>query len=112
MGRLAGGLGRLWRSAGGAVRKVLDLPVGLGREEDPLQTLYHRPMPPRLQVNWWALLLGPFWYLATGLWTHAVILFTIVLFSGGLLAPLVWLYAGLKANEDLLEARIVRRSYY
>ncbi|MDQ7820057.1 MAG: DUF2628 domain-containing protein [Armatimonadota bacterium] len=112
MRRIGAAVGRAWRAVVRSVRRILDLPVGVGREDDPLQTLYHRPMPPRLQVNWWALLLGPFWYLFTGLWTHALILFTIVLFSGGLLAPLAWLYAGLKANEDLLEARIVRHSYY
>jgi hypothetical protein len=112
MRRLVGGLGRILRALTHPVRRVLDLPVGPRGPHDPLLTLYHRPMPPRLQVNWWALLLGPFWYLFTGLWTHAVILLTIVFLSGGLLAPLAWLYAGLKANEDLLEARIVRHSYY
>jgi hypothetical protein len=78
----------------------------------PIPPLYHQPMPPRLSVNWLALILGPVWYFATGLWVHASILLTIAFLSGGLLAPVVWLYAGLKANEDLLEARLARRSVY
>jgi len=82
------------------------------RADDPLTTLYHRPMPPRLGVNWPALVLGPIWYLVTGLWVHGFILLSIAFLSGGLLAPFVWLYAGLKADEDLLEARLMRRSFY
>lgn len=80
--------------------------------QDPLATLYHRPMPPRLRVNVLALLLGPIWYFAMGLWVHGAILLAIAFLSGGVLAPLVWLYAGLKANEDLLDARIMRKSFY
>lgn len=82
------------------------------RKDNPLETLYHRPMPPRLRVNWLALVLGPVWYFLMGLWVHGAILLAIAFLSGGVLAPLVWLYAGLKANEDLLDARIMRRSYY
>lgn len=81
------------------------------RKDNPLE-LYHRPMPPRLRVNWLALVLGPIWYFVMGLWVHGAILLAIAFLSGGVLAPLVWLYAGLKANEDLLDARIMRRSYY
>jgi hypothetical protein len=69
-------------------------------------------MPPRLSLNWLALILGPLWYFAVGLWVHGSIMLAIAFMSGGLLAPLVWLYAGLKANEDLLEARLARRSVY
>lgn len=77
-----------------------------------METLYHRPMPPRLQVNVPALVLGPFWYFLAGLWVHGSILLTIVFLSGGILAPFAWLYAGFKANEDLLEKRIMRRHYF
>jgi len=87
-------------------------PPGRTTDEDVLNTLYHRPMPPRLQVNWLALVLGPFWYFLMGLWAHGAILLAIVLLSAGVLAPLVWIYAALKANEDLLDARIMRRNYY
>jgi len=31
---------------------------------------------------------------------------------GGLLIPLVWVYAGLKADEDMLEFRIAQHSLY
>ena len=98
----------LWQ----AIRRLLDRPVGWGRAEDPLRTLYHRPLPPRLRVNWLALVLGPLWYFLVGLWVQGVILLTIVFLSGGLLLPLVWLYSGLKADEDLLDARRWRRSVY
>lgn len=81
-------------------------------EQPQIPPLYHRPMPPRLGVNWLALILGPLWYFGTGLWVHGSIMLSIAFLSGGLLAPLVWLYAGLKANEDLLEARLARRSIY
>jgi len=74
-------------------------------------TLYHLPMPPRLQVNWLALVLGPFWYFLVGLWVHGSILLTLAFLSGGILIPFVWLYAALKANEDLLDARVMRKNY-
>lgn len=112
-------MARLWRAAvmvfqgiGRGVRRVLDVKVGFERAEDPLKTLYHQPLPPRLEMNWWGLVFGPFWYLAKGLWVHASILLTIVFLSGGILMPFVWLYAGLKADEDLLDARIMWKSYY
>jgi len=96
----------------GAFRRLLNWPVGWERKEDPQATLYHRPMPSRLRLNWLALVLGPLWYFGTGLWVHGSILLSIAFLSGGLLAPLVWLYAGLKGNEDLLDARLMRRSFY
>lgn len=93
------------------LRRVLDTPVGLPTREAP-SDLYARPYPPRLSLNIPALILGPAWYLLAGLWIHASIQATLVFVSGGLLAPLVWLYCGLKANEDLLEFRVARRSVY
>lgn len=109
---MIGSLRRLWQAIGQTFHRVLETPVGIARPDDPLATLYHQPLPPRLKWNWWALFFGPFWYFGTGLWIHGVILLTITFLSGGLLLPFVWLYAGLKANEDLLEFRIARRSYY
>jgi len=88
-----------------------EVPIAPVRVEDPAD-LYYRPFPDRLQVHWPALLLGPFWYLLVGLWVHAGILLALVFVSGGLLAPVVWAYAGLKAEEDLVEARIARRNVY
>jgi hypothetical protein len=52
------------------------------------------------------------YYLLIGLWTHTAIMLILILVSGGLLAPLVWIYCGLKANEDLLEFRVASRSVY
>ncbi len=103
---------RVWQAVAGAVRRVLDIPIGIARADDPLATLYHQPLPPRLKWNWWALIVGPFWYFGKGLWIHGVVLVSIVFLSGGLLIPFVWLYAALKANEDLLEFRVARRSVY
>lgn len=102
----------LWQGIWGAARRILDTPVGIERRTDPLLTLYHEPLPPRLGWNWWALLFGPFWYIGVGLWLHGILLLTIAFLSGGLLAPFVWLYAALKSNEDLLEFRIARHSFY
>lgn len=101
-------MGGLWR----AIRGFLDRPAGWQRAEDPMRTLYHRPLPSRLRVNWLALVLGPFWYFLTGLWVHGAILLSILFLSGGLLLPFVWLYAALKADEDLLDHRLMRRSVY
>lgn len=112
MGRLWTGAAEVFRSIGRGVRWVLNLEIGFERKDDPLTTLYHRPLPPRLSINWWALLFGPFWYLGKGLWVYAAILLTIVFLSGGVLFPFVWLYAGLKADEDLLDAQLARRSVY
>jgi len=92
---------------------VLDTPVGVEwpRQPDPAD-LYYRPYPRRLSLNVPALILGPLWYLAVGLWVHASIMLSMIFLTGGLLAPLIWLYCGLKANEDLLEFRIARYNVY
>jgi hypothetical protein len=102
----------LWGRLGGALGRFFNLPIGWQRREDPLRTFYHRVMPPRLRINWLALVLGPLWYFLVGMWVHGLILLAIIFLSGGLLAPLVWLYAGLKADEDLLDHRLMRRSVY
>ena len=103
---------RLWQRLRGAVKWVLDRPIGIERKANPLDMLYHRQMPPRLGFNWLALVLGPFWYFFVGMWVLGAILLSIAFLSGGLLAPFVWIYAGLKANEDLLDYRITQRSFY
>lgn len=94
-----------------AIRRALTREVSIPARGDPAD-LYERPFPPRLSWNWAALVLGPFWYFFQGLWVHGIVLASLAFLSGGVLAPLVWLYAGLKGNEDLLEFRIARRSYY
>jgi hypothetical protein len=95
------------------IRRLLDMPIDASvlPGSDP-GALYYREYPRRLSLNVPALILGPIWYLATGLWAHASIMVTLVFLSGGLLAPIVWLYCGLKANEDLLEFRVARESLY
>jgi hypothetical protein len=95
------------------VRRLLDTQLGftVGPRTDP-GTLYYRDYPRRLSLNVPALILGPVWYLLAGLWAHASILIALVGLTGGLLAPVVWVYCGLKANEDLLEFRIARDSVY
>jgi len=68
--------------------------------------------PPRLSWNWAAAFLGPLWYLYYGLWSHFFILITIAFLTGGLLAPAVWLYCAVKANEDYFELKKARWSFY
>ena len=93
------------------VRAALAREVWLPARTDPAD-LYFRPFPRRLSWNWAALVLGPVWYLAQGLWVHGAILLGLAFVSGGLLIPLVWVYAGLKADEDMLEFRIAQHSLY
>ncbi len=112
MARLGRAIAGAFEWAGRGVQRFLNTEIGFERAEDPVATLYHRPLPPRLGINWWALMFGPFWYVARGLWVHASVLFTIAFLSGGILIPFVWLYAGFKADEDLLDARIAQKSYY
>ncbi|MDR7556090.1 MAG: hypothetical protein QN157_10845 [Armatimonadota bacterium] len=102
-----------WNRVMAVVNRILDIEVGLPlpQRTSPAD-LYYRPYPRRLQLNVLALILGPVWYLLVGLWVHATILLTIAFVSGGLLAPIVWLYCGFKANEDLLEFRVARHNVY
>jgi hypothetical protein len=95
------------------LRKVLESPIGVTvpSREAP-GDFYYRPYPRRLSLNWIALILGPVYYLLVGLWTHVAIMLVLIGLSGGLLAPLVWVYCGLKANEDFLEFRVASRSVY
>lgn len=108
----------VWNPVARVVRRVLDIPVGLNPPAPQnLAAMYYRPYPARLQVNWPALVLGPFWYLLAGLWVSALwvhfsIMATLIFVTGGVLAPVVWLYCGLKANEDLHEFRIARYNVY
>lgn len=100
-----------WREAVAETTRALEVPMPFPRV-DLLADVTDRNPPPRLSWNWAAALLGPFWYLGMGLWAHFSALIAIVLLSGGLLAPLVWVYCALKANEDLWEARKGRWSAY
>ncbi len=93
------------------IRQNLSREVDLPSRADPAD-LYFRPFPRQLEWNWGAGILGPFWYLLQGLWAHGIILFSLVFVSGGLFIPLVWLYAGLKADEDRQEFRIAGKSVY
>ncbi len=68
--------------------------------------------PPKLGWNWWAFFLGPVWFLAEGLWMHAIILILLIGLSGGILLPFTMLYSGAKANETLVDFRLARLSFY
>jgi hypothetical protein len=100
-----------WQVATSEATRALQVPMPFPRA-DLLSDVQDRIPPPRLSWNWAAALFGPFWYLAMGLWAHFSALAAIVLLSGGLLLPLVWLYCALKADEDLWEARKARWSAY
>lgn len=93
------------------IRDALAREVPLPARADPAD-LYFRPFPPKLGWNWPAAVLGPLWYFLQGLWVHGAILLGLAFATGGLLIPLVWLYAALKAEEDLLEFVIARKSVY
>lgn len=104
-----------WDRVGGWINRILDIQVGMPLPRQAAEAprdLYYRPYPGRLQINWLALILGPIWYLLVGLWVHASILISLLFLSGGALFPIVWLYCGLKASEDLLEFRIARLNVY
>jgi hypothetical protein len=99
------------RRLAAAIRRALSREIAIPARADP-PNLYERPFPRKLGWNWAALILGPIWYFLQGLWVHGVVLASLVFLSGGLLAPLVWRYAGLKADEDLLEFRIAGKGVY
>jgi Protein of unknown function (DUF2628) len=73
---------------------------------------HYRRTPPKLGWNWWAFFLGPIWYLAEGLWVHAIILTLLIGLSGGILWPFAAVYAGAKANETLYDFRLARDTFY
>ncbi len=76
------------------------------------QDLARRRTPPKLGWNWWAFFLGPLWFLAEGLWVHALILTLLIGLTAGLLLPFVMVYSALKADELLEDARLARHSFY
>jgi hypothetical protein len=100
-----------WQRAVQEVDRELSGEAPVPRPDLVLDVGDHNP-PARLSWNWAAALLGPFWYLWRGLWAHFCALSAVVLLTGGLLAPFVWLYCALKANEDLWELRKARWSAY
>lgn len=74
--------------------------------------LARRRTAPKLGWNWWAFFLGPLWFLAEGLWVHALILTLLIGLSAGLLLPFTMLYSATKAAEILEDARLARHSFY
>jgi hypothetical protein len=50
--------------------------------------------------NWPAFLFGVFWYLYRGMWAKALIIFAIVLISGGFMGIPLAIYVGLAGNYD------------
>lgn len=47
----------------------------------------------------WAFLFGFFYFMVHGVWSHAVIYFLIVLATGGLAAPFLWVGYAIAANN-------------
>jgi hypothetical protein len=86
--------------------------VGVRPAEFVEDDLSHRRTPPKLGWNWWAFFLGPIWYLAEGLWVHAIILALLIGLTGGILWPFAAVYAGAKADETLADYRLARDTFY
>jgi len=68
--------------------------------------------PPKIGWDWWAFFLGPIWFLAEGIWTHALILILLAVLSGGVLLPFVMVYSAAKGREVLEDRRIAKDSVY
>lgn len=62
--------------------------------------------------DWWAFFLGPIWFFAEGIWTHAIILLLLAVLSGGVLLPFVMVYSAVKGREVLEDRRIAKDSVY
>jgi hypothetical protein len=63
--------------------------------------------PNKSGFNWWALLFGPLWYFAKGLWGKGLLLLLVAVVAAGITFMifgiggwLVWIWAAAKANED------------
>ena len=89
-------------------------PVRVGASPAPFveQDVTRLHTPAKLGWNWWAFFLGPVWYLAEGLWVHAIIMTLLIGLSAGILWPFVAVYSATKANETLVDFRLARHSYY
>jgi len=74
--------------------------------------LESRTTPGKLTWDWWAFFLGPVWFLAEGLWVHAIIMMILIGLSGGILLPFVMVYSATKGRETLADARLMRDTYY
>jgi len=51
--------------------------------------------------NIYAFLFSAFWYLHHKMWGKALVLFAVSLLTGGIAAPLIWIYGGMAGNYDL-----------
>jgi len=68
--------------------------------------------PPKLGWNWWAFFLGPVWFVAEGIWFHAIILMLLIGLSGGVLLPFAMVYSAMKSREVLEDRRLARHTFY
>ena len=50
--------------------------------------------------NWAAFLFSGSWYFLKGLWAKGALMFLLLILTGGVAAPLIWLYAGIAGNYD------------
>lgn len=62
--------------------------------------------------NWYAFLFGFFWYLSSGLYVKALLMFVISVLMVGLPAPVFWFYCGLSGNYDLYLKRVKNRDLW
>ena len=102
-------------SPGGRVARDLRFSWNPGREVTLARVardvLGHRT-PPKLGWNWWAFFLGPIWFVAEGIWFHAIILILLIALSGGVLLPFAMVYSAVKSREILEDRRIARHTFY
>lgn len=62
--------------------------------------------------NWAAFIFAPFWYLAKGMWLKALLMFGILILTGGLAVALVWIYCGAFGNWDYYLLRRQGKQFY
>ncbi len=62
--------------------------------------------------DWFANLLGPFWYFSKGMAGKGLWLLLVCMVTLGLGAPFVWIYCGAKARSDYFEYQLRKKNRY
>lgn len=67
---------------------------------------------PKIIWNWAAFFLSGFWYFYKGMWAKGLIIFTVLIFSAGVVAPFAWLYSGLLGNYDYYLLKVKNNQFW